>query len=110
FATSSIATALAHGAREVVPMPDGEAALAEARRRPAGSYLLAGELHAATLPGFLPPTPLALLREELAGRSLICSTTNGTVALSRASGAAEVYAAALLNGEAVAEHLEQAFA
>jgi 2-phosphosulfolactate phosphatase len=105
FATSSIATALAHGATEVIPTPDGAAARAEAARRPAGTYVLAGEWGAETLPGFAHPTPLSLLGEPLPGRSLIYSTTNGTVALHRAAGASRVYAAALLNGAAMAEHL-----
>ena len=105
FATSSIATALAHGATEVVPTLDGEAARAEAARRPAGSYVLAGELNATTLPGFAHPTPLALVAQGLAGRSLIYSTTNGTVAVRKAAAAERVYAASLLNGRAVVDHL-----
>jgi 2-phosphosulfolactate phosphatase len=105
FATSSIATALACGATEVVPALDGQAALAEARRRPAGSYLLSGELDAETLPGFAHPTPLALRGQDLAHKALIYSTTNGTVAVRKSSAAAHVYAASLLNGEAVADHL-----
>jgi 2-phosphosulfolactate phosphatase len=105
FATSSIVAALAHGALEVVPTPDGAAAEAEAARRPAGTYLLAGELNAETLPGFAHPMPLALLQEEISGRSLIYSTTNGTVALNKSRDAAHVYAAALLNGEAVVKHI-----
>lgn len=108
FATSSIVAALAHGAAEVVPTPDGAAAEAEAARRPGGSYLLAGELNAETLPGFAHPMPLALLQEEISGRSLIYSTTNGTVALDKSRGAAHVYAAALLNGEAVVKRIVQA--
>jgi 2-phosphosulfolactate phosphatase len=108
FATSSIVTALAHGATEVVPTLDGDAARAEAGRRPVGSYLLSGEKDAVTLPGFAHPTPLALLEQPLAGRSLIYSTTNGTVALLRARGAARVLAGALLNAEAVAGALATA--
>jgi len=50
---------------------------------PDGSYVLAGELYAETLPGFASPTPLALLKEPIAGRKLIYSTTNGTVAARR---------------------------
>lgn len=105
FATSTIAAALANGAVEVFPAADGAAAKAEAARRPEGSYLLAGELDAVTLPGFSHPTPLAVLSQPLAGRSLILSTTNGSVAVRRSTGAARVYAAALLNGEAVVRHL-----
>lgn len=105
FATSSIAAALAHGATEVVPYRDGAAALAEAARRQPGSYVLSGERDAETLPGFAHPTPLALVAQPLAGKALLYSTTNGTVALHQAAGAARVYAAALLNAQAVADHL-----
>lgn len=101
FATSTIIAALAHGASEVIPTLDEAGARAEAQKHPAGSYVLAGELYAETLPGFASPTPLALMEEKIAGRKLIYSTTNGTVALRQSSGADHVYAAALLNGEAV---------
>jgi 2-phosphosulfolactate phosphatase len=107
FATSSIVAALAHGAEEVVPALDGAAALQEAAGREAGSYVLSGELNAETLPGFGHPTPMALLQENLSGRTLIYSTTNGTVALSKAREADHVYAAALLNGEAMVAHIER---
>jgi len=107
FATSSMVTALAHGAREVVPTLDGAAARAEAGRRPPGSCVLSGELNAATLEGFVHPTPLALLEEDLAGRTLVYSTTNGTVAVRKAAEADHVYAGALLNGQAVADRLER---
>jgi 2-phosphosulfolactate phosphatase len=105
FATSSIAAALGSGAVDAVPTLDGASARAEAARRPPGSYVLAGELDAITLPGFSHPTPLALLAEPLAGRTLILSTTNGSVALHRSAAAARVYAAALVNGQAVVDHV-----
>ncbi len=101
FATSTIITAMANGVTEVIPTLDEAGARAEAQKHPAGSYVLAGELYAETLPGFASPTPLALLEQEIAGRTLIYSTTNGTVALRQSSRADHVYAGALLNGEAV---------
>ncbi len=105
FATSSIVTVLAHGASEVVPRIDGAAALEAARGRPPGSFVLSGELNATTLDGFCHPTPLALLREDVAGRPLIYCTTNGTVALAKARQAEHVYAGALLNGAAVVDRV-----
>ncbi len=107
FATSSIVTALAHGAAEVIPTLDGAAALAEARTRTPGTFVLSGELNAQTLEGFAHPMPLALVGEGLEGKTLIYSTTNGTVAVSRSRAAAQVYAGALLNGEAVVEHVDR---
>jgi 2-phosphosulfolactate phosphatase len=105
FATSTIVTAFAHGARAVTPAPDEAAARAEGGRHPPGSCVLAGELYAETLPGFAPPTPLALVEHGIAGKHVVYSTTNGTVALGAAAGAAAVYAAALLNGCAVIDHV-----
>ena len=105
FATSSIVTAIEHGASHVIAKANGQEALAEAQTHAPGSYVLSGELNAETLSGFAHPTPLALLNENLAGRTLIYSTTNGTVALAKSRLARHVYAAALLNAEAVVEHL-----
>jgi 2-phosphosulfolactate phosphatase len=105
FATSTIVTALAHGAPRVIPRADERAARDEAARHPEGSYVLAGELLAETLPGFAPPLPLALVEHGVDGRSVIYSTTNGTVALGDASAADHVYAASLLNGAATVDHV-----
>jgi len=107
FATSSIVAAVANGAQEVVPFLDGEAALGESRKRKAGSFVLSGELNAVTLEGFCHPTPLALIGEGLASKSVIYCTTNGTVAIAKSREASRVYAAALLNGQAMIEHLER---
>lgn len=109
FATSSIVTALAHGAKAVIPTIDEVAARTEASRYASGTYVLSGELNLETLPGFVPATPLRLFQEDLVGKKLIYSTTNGTVALRKSESATRVYAAALLNGEAVTRHLAREF-
>lgn len=101
FATSTIVTAMANGAVRVQPARDAGHARELAAVLPVGSVVLAGELNAERLPGFMPPTPLALLCEHIADRTLVYSTTNGTVALSKAWRAPHVYAGALLNGEAL---------
>jgi 2-phosphosulfolactate phosphatase len=105
FATSTIVTALAHGASEVIPALDEAAARKEAAGRAPDSFVMAGELDAVTLPGFAPPTPLALLAHGIEDRTLIYSTTNGTVALAGAAGAEWVYAGAMLNARALLEHV-----
>ena len=107
FATTSIAAALSHGATAVIPTLDGDAARGVAAGLPAGSFVLAGEYGAETLPGFAHPTPMALIREPLHGRTLVYSTTNGTVAIHKAAGASRVFAAALANGAAVVEHVRR---
>lgn len=105
FATSTIISAFAEGAIEVIPTLDEAGAKAEAQKHPQDGFVLAGELYAVTLPGFAPPTPLALAEHALAGRRLIYSTTNGTVALKQSAGADHVYAGALVNGKAIVQRL-----
>ncbi|NLO81269.1 MAG: 2-phosphosulfolactate phosphatase [Xanthomonadaceae bacterium] len=105
FATTTIATVLAHGAAAVIPARDADEARRAAAGLAEGEYLLAGESRLHAIPGFLPAVPLRLLREPLAGRQLVYSTTNGTVALLESEPAAAVYAGALVNGRAVAERL-----
>jgi len=105
FATSTMITALAHGASEVIPTLNEEHAREQARNLPTGSYVLAGELFADTIAGFAPPTPLALLDHDIAGRNLIYATTKGTVALKESAAGAHVFAGALLNADAVVRHI-----
>ncbi|KQV99894.1 2-phosphosulfolactate phosphatase [Rhizobacter sp. Root1221] len=105
FATTTMVGVLADGATAVLPMPDGDAALAEVARHPAGSCLLAGELNAETLPGFLSATPANLLAEGVKGRALVYATTNGTPAVLAARSAHAVFVAALTNARAVVDHV-----
>lgn len=105
FATSTIINAFAAGANEVIPTLDEAGANAEAQQHPEGSYVLAGELYAVTLPGFAPPTPIALTQHNLKGRKVIYSTTNGTVALKQSAKADHVYAGALVNAKAVVKRV-----
>ena len=103
FATSTMVTALAHGATEVIPVLDESAARAERERF--RDCVVAGELNADTIPGFAHPAPLALLKHGIEGKTLIYSTTNGTVAMTQAAAAARVYCGALLNARRLAEHI-----
>jgi 2-phosphosulfolactate phosphatase len=105
FATTTMVTALAHGAKEVIPVLDETAARAHAKDLFKDSFVLAGELYAETLPGFAHPAPLALLEHGVEGKTLIYSTTNGTVAMTQTARAARVYCGALLNARRLAEHI-----
>jgi 2-phosphosulfolactate phosphatase len=105
FATTTMIAALAHGATEVIPVLDEAAARAEDARRGAGLCVLAGELYAETLPGFVHPAPLALIEHGIKGRTVVYSTTNGTVAMSLAAGARRIYCGALLNAARLVEHV-----
>lgn len=108
FATSSILHALAHGLESVYPaLDEGEALSIGAGLE---GCLRAGEYHAEPLPGFLPAMPLMLAKSALRGKALVYCTTNGTVALRRASGASFVYVGALLNAAALVRYILQAHA
>ncbi|HEU0231139.1 MAG TPA: 2-phosphosulfolactate phosphatase [Burkholderiaceae bacterium] len=105
FATSTIVTALREGARSVVPARDEAQARELSQGFPPGEFVLAGEYHADTLPGFHPYNPLAMRSSVLSGKDLIYATTNGTVALHGAMACKQVYAGSLLNASALADHL-----
>src|SRR5690606_15209296 len=105
FATTTIATVLPNGAAARSPARDADEAGRAAPGLAEGEYLRAGESRLHAIPGFLPAVPLRLLREPLAGRQLVYSTTNGTVALLESEPAAAVCAGGLVNGGAVAGRL-----
>jgi 2-phosphosulfolactate phosphatase len=103
FATSTIVHAFAEGVRWVYPAMDSDEANLIAAEDP--DCVRAGEFLAETLPGFASPTPLALGRELQRDGKLVYCTTNGTVALRRASKAEFVYVGSLLNGAALVAHV-----
>jgi 2-phosphosulfolactate phosphatase len=105
FATTTMVTALANGATDVVPVLDEAAARRYGGRLAEGSFVLAGELYAETLPGFAHPAPLSLLAHGVKGKTVVYSTTNGTVAMTQCAGAARVYCGALVNAGAVVERI-----
>ena len=105
FATTTMVSALAHGAREVVPVLDEKAARERCMDFTDGSYVLSGELMAETIAGFAHPAPLALLEHGVRGKTVVYCTTNGTVAMGRAAGAAAVYCGALLNVGRLVDHI-----
>jgi 2-phosphosulfolactate phosphatase len=107
-ATSTITTALHCGARAVVPFLTPEEAKEAARSLPEGRYLLGGERHAVRIPGFhLGNSPLEYGREEVAGREILFTTTNGTRAIQAAAGASALCVASFLNAPAVARKLAE---
>jgi len=105
FATTTMVTALARGATGVVPVLDEAAARIQAKGLPENSFVLAGELYADTLPGFAHPAPLSLVAHGIEGKTVVYSTTNGTVAMTQCAGASRVYCGALLNARRLVEHI-----
>jgi len=99
-ATSTIVTALAAGASAIIPAVSVEEAYAV--RRPGD--VLGGERRCRRIDGFdLGNSPAEYTAQAVAGRRIVLATTNGTVALRRASNADAVLAASLLNAGACAE-------
>ncbi|HEY8417366.1 MAG TPA: 2-phosphosulfolactate phosphatase [Limnochordales bacterium] len=110
-ATTTMATALANGARGVVPVATPEEALAW--RAAGAGVLLGGERGAQRIPGFdLGNSPFEYSPERVAGRLIVLTTTNGTLAFRRVLAAAggrppELIAACLRNASACAWHLRE---
>jgi 2-phosphosulfolactate phosphatase len=97
-ATTTICTALAHGARAVIPVADTEEAgrLLQVLDRP--NVLLAGERHLEPIPGFqLGNSPREMTADVVQGKTIVLKTTNGTGALLATAGAREVVVAAVVN-------------
>lgn len=96
-ATTSMITALANGARGIVPAATPDEAVRLARSL-GDDAILAGERNCERIPGFaLGNSPADMTAAAVAGRLVVMGTTNGTAAMLAAHGAAEVYAAAAVN-------------
>jgi 2-phosphosulfolactate phosphatase len=96
-------TGLEHGVERFFPVETVEAA--RARKEHDRSLLLAGERNGLPLEGFdLGNSPAEF--KQIAGKSVVLTTTNGTVALHHARRAKRVYVGALLNLDALAQVLE----
>ena len=102
-ATSSMVTALHHGAAALIPVEEIPEAL-ELRRRSPG-LLLAGERQGLLIDGAqtgeapfdFGNSPREFTREKVAGRTIAITTTNGTRALRACQGAKRVLVGSLLN-------------
>jgi 2-phosphosulfolactate phosphatase len=102
-ATSTMVTALSHGATGIWPVRTIEEAWALKQKLP--DALLGGERHGERIEGFdLGNSPLEY-NENVRGREIISTTTNGTIALRAVEHAPRVLAGSLLNIGAIAAHL-----
>ena len=105
-ATTTIATALAHGAAGVIPVAEPEDAIALAGRLGRDRVLLCGERHSLRIEGFdLDNSPASFTPQAVEGKTLLITTTNGTRALRAVATAASVRTAALVNRTATADAL-----
>jgi 2-phosphosulfolactate phosphatase len=102
-ATSTMVAALAHGVTEILPFADLEAC----RAMQSQGYLIAAERDGLTAPGFeLGNSPLAYTAGAYAGRKLAMTTTNGTLAIEKSKGAAEILIGAFPNLKATVTYIQ----
>jgi 2-phosphosulfolactate phosphatase len=102
-ATSTMVAALAHGVTEILPFSD----LESCRAMQAQGYLIAGERNGLTAPGFeLGNSPVAFLEGNYAGKKLAMTTTNGTLAIEKSKGAAQILIGAFPNLQATAAYIQ----
>lgn len=101
-ASTTMVTALAHGAAGVLPV----AGVDEARRRAAAigpAAVLGGERGGVRIEGFeLGNSPAEYTAGRVAGRTVVITTTNGTAAIATCAAARDVLVGAIVNRSAVA--------
>jgi 2-phosphosulfolactate phosphatase len=101
-ATSSMVTALEHGAAAIYPVKTIEEARALRKAMP--DAVLGGERHGERIEGFdVGNNPFEYT--SLAGRRIISTTTNGTIALRACEGTGRVLVGALLNLAALRDEI-----
>lgn len=102
-ATTTICAALHHGAKAVVVAADIEDATRLAHTLDKRDVLLAGERNCVRIPGFqLGNSPDEMSPDQVRGKTLVMTTTNGTRALLATGGAREVVVASAVNLSAAA--------
>ena len=101
-ASTTIAVALANGARNVVPFDSSEEVILRSKSFARADVRLAGERRMLAIPGFdLGNSPAEFTREAVGGKTVLISTTNGTAALVGVQGARDVVVGAYVNFSAV---------
>lgn len=103
-ASSTILTALVNGAKEIIP---AESVSVAARiSKGLGNSVLCGERNGKVIEGFkLGNSPFEYTEDTVNAKSLIFSTTNGTVSIVKSKFAKTAVVASFLNISSVIEHL-----
>lgn len=108
-ASTSIAVALANGARAVVPCESADEAITLSKSFERGDVRLAGEMRMLAIPGFdLGNSPGDFSPAAVDGKTVLLSTTNGTRVLTSIQGARDVLVGAFVNFRAVLAMLRAA--
>ncbi|MBC8086811.1 MAG: 2-phosphosulfolactate phosphatase [Phycisphaerae bacterium] len=97
-AATTVVTALANGARAVIPFDSVDEPAVFAKQYERDEIRLAGERRMQRIPGFdLGNSPSEYTAAAVQGRTILYSTTNGTVALLATTGARLCFFAAFVN-------------
>ena len=97
-ASTTIAVALANGARAVIPFESSEDAIMRSKQMERGAFRLAGERRMLKMEGFdLGNSPREHTAESVEGKTVLLTTTNGTKALLSVQGARDVVVASYVN-------------
>ncbi len=103
-ATTTIVTALANGAKAVIPAATSEEAVRLASNLEKDGVVLAGERRSLKIEGFaLGNSPREMTAAAVAGKTIVLATTNGTPALVATQGGDPVLVGAAANIKALAE-------
>jgi 2-phosphosulfolactate phosphatase len=110
-ATTTVITALANGAKAVIPAATSEEAVRLASNLEKDGVLLAGERKSVKIEGFaLGNSPLEMTPEVVAGKTIVLATTNGTPALVASQGGDPVLVGAPANFAALTIRAREALA
>lgn len=108
-AATTAAMALLNGARAMLPCETVDAAAQQVKSMDPSSVRLGGERHMVRIPGFdFGNSPLEYTADRVAGRTIVFTTTNGTLALSAVQRARECYFAAFVNASATVDAVSAA--
>lgn len=108
-ASTSVAVALANGARAVIPFESSDEVIDRAKQFERSDVRLAGERKMHMIPGFdLGNSPREFTRDAVEGMTVLMTTTNGTVALVGLQGARDVVVASYVNYSAVSAMIRAA--
>ena len=107
-ACSTIVTAMYNGARDVVSVPDLDQAGKIASNLDQASYLLGGERGGFRIEQYhCGNSPLEYTRDRVQGRTIILSTTNGTVAMHKGQDAKNLLIGCFLNIDRIVEAIRE---
>ena len=97
---------MAAGAEKIIPV--GQETLARRLKQEHPEYILAGERYGKILPGFdFGNSPWELQKIDVAGKTIVHTTSAGTQGIANATGAEEILGGSLVNAKAIAEYIRR---